>query len=152
MKNWPGIPASSPPRSTRSSVYGPTGSAATTLRRSRLMLDPLLQRVRDLLARVRDRIDGEPCAGERRDARNAAGEGCLPDPRAVLPGARTLRGVDDEVALAGADRVDDGVALLDDRHVEPGCGEHCGGAGRREQVEAEVDQAGGDRADDRLVG
>ena len=76
MKNWPGMPGSSSPRSTRSSVYGPTGSAATTLQRSRLcrprlMLDPLLQRVRDLLARVRDRVDGKPGAGQGRDAGHA---------------------------------------------------------------------------------
>ncbi len=36
MKNCPGMPCSSPPRSTRSNVYGPTRSFATTLRRSRL--------------------------------------------------------------------------------------------------------------------
>ena len=30
MKNWPGSPGSSPPRSTRTSVYGPTASIART--------------------------------------------------------------------------------------------------------------------------
>ena len=36
MKNCPGSPGSSPPRSTRTSVYGPTPSTPTTLRCSRL--------------------------------------------------------------------------------------------------------------------
>ena len=87
MKNWPGTPASRPPASTRSSVYGPTCSTPVTLRRSRLMLDPLLEGVRDLLARVRDRVDGEAGAGERRDAGHAGAERRLPDQGAVAAGA-----------------------------------------------------------------
>ena len=35
MKNWPGRPGSTSPRSTRSSVYGPTVSLPVTLRSSR---------------------------------------------------------------------------------------------------------------------
>ena len=72
MKNWPGTPRRARRCSTRSSVYGPTCSVPVTLRSSRLMLDPLLEGARDLLARVRDRVDGEPGAGERRDAGHAA--------------------------------------------------------------------------------
>jgi hypothetical protein len=43
MKNCPGTPGSTPPRATRSRVYGPTASFATTLSRSRLMLDSFLK-------------------------------------------------------------------------------------------------------------
>ena len=103
------------------------------------MLDPLLQRVRDLLARVRDCVDGKPGAGQGRDAGHTRRERRLPDQRAVAPRAGPLRRVDDEVAAAGPDRVDDGVALLESRHLESDRFEHGGGAGGGEQVEPELD-------------
>ena len=56
----------------------------------------------------------------------------------------------DEVAAAGADRVDDGVALLERRRPRgPAVGEHGGGAGRREQPEAELGERLRDRRDRR---
>ena len=85
--------------------------------------------MRDLLSRVRDRIDGEPSAGKGRDAGDARGQRGLADQCAVAPRARPLRRVDDEVAAAGPDRVDDRVALLEPRHVESDGFEHGSGTG-----------------------
>src|SRR5919197_1403260 len=143
MKNCPGTPGSSPPRSTRSSVYGPTGSAAETLSSSRLSIDPFLQRDRDLLTRVRDRLDRGGGAGERRDARDAGDERGLADPVPVRAGARALRGIDDEVAASAPEQVDDGRARSLFGHLahvfdrEPGGGQDPCRSGRREQAEAE---------------
>src|SRR5829696_563082 len=106
MKNWPGIPGSRPPRSTRSSVYGPTGSTATTLSAARFGM-AFLKRQRVLAARVRDRVDRGLRTRERRDAGDARDERGLADEIAVAAGARALRRVDDEVALPAADEVDD---------------------------------------------
>src|SRR5204862_6526909 len=91
MKNWPGMPALSPARSTRRSVYGPTGSAAMTLRRSRFGIDSLLEAERDLVARVGDRLDSGRGTRERRDARDAGDQRRLADPVAVGAGARAPR-------------------------------------------------------------
>ena len=47
MKNCPGTPGSRSPRSSRSSVYGPTGSEPVTLcllGEPKLGIDPLLER------------------------------------------------------------------------------------------------------------
>jgi hypothetical protein len=43
------------------------------------MLDPFLEGVRDLLARIGDRVDRKPGAGEGRDAGDARGERRLAD-------------------------------------------------------------------------
>src|SRR5712691_9981328 len=119
MKNCPGTPGSSPPRPTRSSVYGPTFSFARTLSRSRLTFDPLLEGEGLLGARVRDRV-------------HSGG------------GAGALGGVDDEVAAAASDQVDDGqltpilAHLPYAFHLEPELGERAGGPGGGHQLEAEI--------------
>src|SRR5215217_7532816 len=112
MKNCPGVPGSRFPRAARRSVYAPTRSTATTLSASRLSTDPLLEREDGLAARVRDRVRGRPRACERGDAGDPRGQRRLADPIAVAPrtGAAARR-VDDEVATAAADEIDDGVAL-----------------------------------------
>src|SRR2546430_14081909 len=142
MKNWPGTPGSSRPRSTRSSVYGPTGSAATTLGCSRFGIDSLLETERDLVARVGDGLDGRSGARERRDARHASNESRLADPVAVGARTRALWGVHDEVATPTADEVDDARGrpvlghlphVLDD---EAGGGERPRRARRRRQLAA----------------
>src|SRR4051794_5111783 len=109
------MPGSTGPRTSRSSVYGPTASAATTLSRARLNLDPLLERDRDLRARARDGVDGGGRARQGGDARNAVHERGLADQVAVRARAVSLRRVDHEVAAAAADEVDDGgaAAVLD---------------------------------------
>src|SRR5215216_1090147 len=105
------MPGSSPPRSTRTSVYGPTASTPITLSRSRLGTDSLLERLRDLAAGVGDRVYGGGGAGKRGDARDARGQRSLADQVAVRAGARALRRIDDEVAAPAADEVDHGRAL-----------------------------------------
>src|SRR2546425_2595933 len=120
MKNWPGDPGSTPPRSNRSSVYGPTGSTPATrsssrrgLDTDRLRLDPLLKRERFLMPRDGDRVDRRGGSGERRDARHASGERRLADCVAVRARVAAFGRVDDEVAPPLADQVDHGLALLD---------------------------------------
>src|SRR5262245_63790041 len=107
MKNCPGSPGSSPPCSMRRSVYGPTASRPATLRASRLGM-AFLERERGLAARAGDGLGGRGRPGQRRDAGNPSDEGGLSNPVAVRAGARPLRRVDDEVAAAPADEVDDG--------------------------------------------
>src|SRR3954452_18892656 len=109
------MPGSTGPRSSRSSVYGPTASAATTLSRARLNLDPLLEGDRDLCPRARDRVDSRGRARQRRDARDAVHERGFADQVAVRARTVALRRVDHEVAAAAADEVDDGraAAVLD---------------------------------------
>src|SRR3990170_9046487 len=85
MKNWPGTPGSSPPRSTRTSRYGPTSSAARTLSASRRTA--FLEGEGVLAAGARDRLDGGEGAAERRHARNTRGERRLADEGAVGAGA-----------------------------------------------------------------
>src|SRR5581483_10658902 len=152
MKNWPGSPGSSPPRSTRRSTYGPTRSAARTLRRSRLrMLDPLLERERELGAGARDRVDGRGRAGDRRDARKPRDEGRLADPVAVRACAGARRRVHDEVDAPPPDQVDDLLALADSPDLEPGGREHVPRPLGRDELEPEAGQRGRDRHDRRLV-
>src|SRR5258707_15291349 len=128
MKNCPGTPGSMPPRRTRSNVYGPTCSFTTTLSRSRLMLDSLLellQRERLLTAGVGDRVNRGRRAGQRRDARHARDERGLANQVAVGPRAGSLWRIDDEIAPAAADEVDHGRAsahlghLAHAFHLEP---------------------------------
>src|SRR5712691_2888580 len=144
MKNCPGTPGSSPPRPTRSSVYGPTFSFARTLSRSRLTFDPLLEGEGLLGARVRDRVHGGGGAGQRRDARYARDERGLADQVPVQARAGALGGVDDEVAAAASDQVDDGQLtpilghLPDAFHLELDLGESAGGPGGGHQLEAEI--------------
>src|SRR5438876_239987 len=147
MKNCPGAPGSRPPRATRSSVYGPTCSFATTLSRSRLMLDSflkLLQRERLFAAGVGNRIDRSRRTGQCRDARHARDEGGLADEISVGPRPGSLGGVDDEVAAASPDEVYDCRALAVFRHLahafhlEPCRGERVRGAGVGQQLEPEL--------------
>src|SRR4051812_16889167 len=109
------MPGSRPPRWSRRRVYGPTVSTPATLSASRFGMS-LLKRKRILAARVRDRVNRGLRAGERRDARHAGDESCFSDQIAVAAGAGALRRVDDEVAAAAPDQVDDrgGIALLGD--------------------------------------
>src|SRR5581483_11143421 len=110
MKNCPGMPGSMPPRSTRTSAYGPTASTATTLRRSRLSLDidALLERQRVLRTCVRNRVHGRGRAGDGGDARDARAHRRLTDDVAVAAGERAAFGrVDDEIAATPRDQVDD---------------------------------------------
>src|SRR6266540_4490336 len=95
-----------PPRRTRSSVYAPTLSFATTLSRSRLMLDPFLERHRLLAAGIRNRVAGGRGAGERRDAWQACDERGLSNQVAVGACAGAVRRIHDEVAAAATDQVD----------------------------------------------
>src|SRR5439155_20778435 len=106
-KNCPGIPGSSAPRSSRTSVYGPTASFATTLSRADFGIDPLLQAQRDLGARACDRVHGRRRAGNRGDARDSVDHRRLADRVAVRTRTGALRRVDDEIAAATADEVDD---------------------------------------------
>src|SRR6266568_9377407 len=147
MKNCPGTPASTPPRATRSSVYAPTCSFATTLSRSRLMLDSLLkllQRERLFAAGVCDRIHRSGCARQGRDSGPPRYEGRLADQIAVGPGPRSLRSVDDEVAAATPDEIDHRRALAVFRHLahafhlEPGRGERVRGTCCGQQLEPQL--------------
>ena len=99
-------PARAPPRSTRSSVYGPTASVLRDrYARSRLSSIRSWRRQRELRARVRDRVHGGRGAGDRRDAGDARDERGLADPVAVRALQRAAeRRVDDEVAAAAPDR------------------------------------------------
>src|SRR6187431_1653524 len=118
MKNCPGMPGSSPPRSRRSSAYGPTASLARTLSASLLRTDLLLERNGEVALSVGDRMDGCPCAGDRRDARDARSQRGLADQVAVRARARVAeRRVDHEVAMAPADEVDDGRSVTALRHL-----------------------------------
>src|SRR6187551_1708037 len=101
MKNCPGMPGSSAPRSRRSSTYGPTASLARTLSASLLRTDLLLERDGEVALSVGDRVHGRPGAGDRRDARDPRGERGLADAIAVGSRARVAeRRVDHEVAMA----------------------------------------------------
>src|SRR5581483_2500743 len=126
MKNWPGEPGSRPPRSSRSSVYGPTASALVTVSRSRLDIDSLLQRECELRARVCDRVHRRRRARDRRDARDPRDERRLADPVPIGSLERAAeRRVDHEIAPAATDEVDDrGVSTLGDLRdlldVQPG--------------------------------
>src|SRR5262245_64534935 len=110
MKNCPGTPGSRAPRSTRSRVYGPTRSEAVTLCRlgdAKLCIDPFLERDRLLGAGGSNRMHGGGGTRERRDTRHAARERGLADRVAVRACVAALRRVDDEIAAAPADQVDD---------------------------------------------
>src|SRR3954452_20641424 len=103
-----------PPRSTRTSAYGPTASTATTLRRSRaaLDIDALLQGQCRLDPRVRDRVHGRRRGGDRRHARDARRQRGLADQVPVDAGLRAaVGGVDDQVAAAAPDQIDDAWAV-----------------------------------------
>src|SRR5579862_1666616 len=152
MKNCPGAPGSREPRSTRSSVYAPTESTPVTLRRSRLGIDPLLQRQRMVGARVRDRVHGGGRAGDGGDARNATRQRGLANRISVRARVASLGRVYDEIAPAAPDEIDDGelvavgLAELADRlDVEPGTGERRRGSFRRVQTEAETRERRRDR-------
>src|SRR5215203_3298740 len=105
MKNWPGIPGSRAPRSSRSSVYGPTASEPATLSDSR-RTKSFLKAERVLAARVCDRMHSRRRTRKRGDARDSRDEGSFADAVAVAAGAGALRRVHDEVATAAPDQVD----------------------------------------------
>src|SRR5205823_2155446 len=120
MKNWPGVPGSRLPRSTRTSAYGPTASTPATLRRSRrgLDIDPLLEGERGLGTGVGDRVHGRGGAGDGRDARDPRREGRLADQVAVGTRARADLGrVHDEIAASTPDQVDDARLLARGVHL-----------------------------------
>ena len=100
------------------------------------MLDPLLKGARDLLARVGDCVDRDRAPASVVMQGTRPRERGLPDQHAVAPRTGALRRVDDEVAAAGTDRVDDGLALLERADVESGRLSAARAAGR-EQPEAE---------------
>src|SRR6187431_427163 len=145
MKNCPGMPGSSAPRSRRSSTYGPTASLARTLSASLLRTDLLLERDREVALSVGDRMDGCPRAGDRRDARDARGQRSFADEIAVRARARiTERRVDHEVAMAPAHEVDDGRAAPAFCHLahvldgDSGGRERTGRPGGRDEAEPEL--------------
>src|SRR6185503_3330258 len=110
MKNCPGAPGSSSPRSSRSSVYGPIRSEPVTLcllGDAELRIDPFLEGHGLLSARGGDRVHRGGGARERRDARHPPRERRLADRVAVRARVATLRRVDHEIAAAAADEVDD---------------------------------------------
>src|SRR5579864_8789215 len=119
------MPGSSPPRSTRNSVYGPIFSFATTLRRSRL-IDPFLQGQRLFSTCFRDRMHRSSGTRKRRDARHACDECGFTDQIAVGPGTRAEGRVDDEITATAADEIDDvrTLTILGDLadlfHIDPG--------------------------------
>src|SRR5687767_414417 len=101
---------------------------------------------------------GRAGARDRRDARDARRERRLADPVAVAARApAAARGVDDEVAAAAADEVDDGMALAllaDLAHAvdgDAGRGERPGGARRGDEREAEPCERQRERDGGRLV-
>src|SRR5205823_392545 len=157
MKNWPGIPGSSLPRSTRSSVYGPTTSLPATLSALRVSTDSLLEAERDLVLRVGDCLDGGRRAGDRRHAGDAGQECRLADQVAVRARARALRRVDDEVAAPAADEVDHARVLAvlghlaDVLHGQSRGGQRVRRAGGCDQLEAERVQRTRDGDDGGLV-
>src|SRR5581483_1280285 len=152
MKNWPGTPGSMPPRSSRRSVYAPIVSTPATLRSSRFGIDPLLQRERLLRPRVRDRVHGRGGAGDGCDARDAPRERRLANRISVRAGVPALGRVDDEIAAAAADEIDDGelvavrLAQLAHRfHGKARTGERRRRALGRVQAEAEAGERRRDR-------
>src|ERR1051325_5847881 len=157
MKNWPGMPGSSRPRSTRTSVYGPTASVPVTLCAARVSIDPLLEAEGDLVPRVCDRLDGGGRAGDRRDAGHAGDKRGLADQIAVRARAGPLRRVDDEIATAAADQVDDRGAAALLRHLahvldgKARGGEHPRRPRGGEQLEAESVERSRDRHNGVLV-
>src|SRR5256714_13625608 len=152
MKNWPGRPGSPPPRRTRSSVYGPTGSTPATLSGARLAgTDALLQGEGGLGPGVTDRVHGRGGAREGRDARDARDERGFADQVAGGAGIGSVRCVHDEIAAAPPHEVDDCAALLDRLDLEAGGGERARGAVGRDEREAEPGQRGRDRDEGRLV-
>src|SRR5205807_3416686 len=103
MKNCPGSPGSRPPRFSRSRVYGPTASLATTSSRFLLRTDSLLERYGEVALRVRDRVHGCSGAGHGRDAGDPRSDRGLADQVAVRARARVAEGrVHDEVAVTTA--------------------------------------------------
>src|SRR5579859_5410076 len=155
MKNCPGTPGSRPPRSSRSSVYGPTRSERVTLCRvgdAKLRIDPFLERDGLLGPRRGDRVHGGGGARQRRDARDAAGERGLADGVAVRPRVATLGSVDHEVATAAPDEVDDRrlvvgrLTQLPHRlDGDPGGDQRRRGSFGRVELEPEADERRGDR-------
>ena len=103
-------------------------------------------------------MDGRGRARQRRDARHAGGERGLADAIAVPTRSAALGEVDDEVAAAAPDQVDDrrllpGLAhLADALDGQAGGGEREGRAVGRDQREAEAGERGGHGNDGRLVG
>src|SRR5262249_31976350 len=162
-------PGSSPQRSTRTSVYGPTSSTPPTLTSSRRAFpcnrllrggsgaDPnaLLEGEGGLRTRVRDRVHRGRRARNGGDARNAGGGRGLADAVAVGPCTGALGGVDDQVAPPLVDQVDHrllvvrGIGDLRDLvDLEPCRPQDAGGADGRDEVEAET----GERRRDRCGG
>ena len=91
MKNWPERPGRASRARSAPACTGRPLAELITVRRSRLDIDPLLQRQRVLRARVRDRVDRGGRAGDRRDARDARDERGLADQVAVRCAAATRR-------------------------------------------------------------
>src|SRR2546423_10331180 len=158
MKNWPGDPGSTPPRSKRSSVYGPTGSAPATRSSSRrgsdtdhLHLDPLLERERVLVPRGSDRMHPGSSARERRDARDTRCECGFANRVTVRASVPALGRVQDEIATALANEVDDGLAFVDLLDIEARDAKRLRGAARRHEREAEPGERGGHRNERGLI-
>src|SRR5688572_12254009 len=152
MKNWPGIPGSTPPRRRRTSAYGPTGSTPATLSRAG---DTFLQGEGLAAGRAGHRLDRRCGARHRRHAGHPREERGLADEVAVGAGSAPVGRVDDQLDPPPTDQVDDrrpvaGLRdLADAVHREP-CGRERrrraarGAQGEPERVEAlpELDRGG----------
>src|SRR3990172_7591545 len=156
MKNWPGTPESSPPRSRRTSRYGPTSSAARTLSASRR--NAFLEGEGVLMTRAPDGLDRGEGAPAGRHARDAGGERRLADEGTVGAGAASRRCVDDEVAAPAADEVDDRRPRARLGHLahaldrQPGRGERTRRPRRRAESESELGELPAELDRRRLVG